>query len=60
MEKINFRKIIRELKRAEYSDALLAHECDCSQTYIARLAKGDSRPGYDIGEKLIELHEALS
>ena len=57
MNKTNFRKIIRELIKAGSSNALLAHHCECSETYIAQLAKGRSRPGYDIGVKLIELHD---
>lgn len=59
MPKVNFRKIIRELKRNDYSDALLAHECACSSTYIKQIGLGKSRPGYDIGARLIELHEAI-
>jgi hypothetical protein len=60
MKKTNFRKIIRELVKSGYSDALLAHECGCSQTYITQLSKGHRKqPGYDIGRKLSELHEAI-
>ena len=61
MKKTNFRKIIRELVRSQYSTALLAHECGCSETYIKQLAAGyRKQPGYDLGKKLSELHEALS
>ncbi len=59
MNKINFKNIIKELKKSGYTDALLAHECDCSQTYIGQLAKGKSQPGYDIGDKLVTLHGEL-
>ena len=61
MKKTNFRKIIRELIKAGDSTALLAHECGCSETYIKQLLAGyRKQPGFDIGKKLSDRHEALS
>ena len=52
----NFRKVIKDLQRSGFTNALLAHECGCSQTYIGQLAKGHRKqPGYDIGRRMVEL-----
>lgn len=58
----DFRPIIRRLlDSGKYSEALLAHECGCSQSNIKKLrdAAEPTSPGYDIGRRLLELDQAL-
>jgi predicted transcriptional regulator len=56
MKPTNFSKIIKDLQKAGYTNALIAHETGFSQTYIGQLEKGyRMQPSYDLGAKLIEL-----
>jgi hypothetical protein len=59
MKTINFRKVIKDLHKAGYSNALIAHETGYSPAYIGQLEKGHRRsPCYDLGAQLIAMQLA--
>jgi hypothetical protein len=58
----DFRPIIKRLlESGKYSRALLAHECDCTESHIRKML-GDRliSPNYDMGKRLTELDKALT
>lgn len=56
----DFSAILNDLRQARYTDTQLAYMCNCTRQYIRRLRVGEAkRPNYEIGRKLVQLHEAL-
>ena len=57
---MDFQQIIEDLRAANYSDAHIAQLCGCTRQYIGKVGRGDtSKVGFEIGQKLKHLHEAL-
>ncbi len=59
----DFQEVVQDLIiEGDYTTALLAHECGCTETYIRSLRDGKTKgnPGYVIGARLIELHKEMA
>jgi len=53
----NFTKIIKDLKKAGWTQADIAKYAGVTDTYISLIARGvRNNPGYDLGRKLVSLH----
>jgi len=54
----NFSKLIKDLRRIEWTNAEIAMKIGCSPVYVGQLANGNRKtPSYEIGRKLVELHK---
>ncbi len=60
MEAEDWARITMELRKAGFSDVLLAKLCDCTKQHIGKIRKGlVASPGHSIGTRLEKLHEAM-
>ena len=57
---IDFQQIVKDLRASSYSDAQIAHLCNCTRQYVHQIHKGDIKEvGFRIGQRLVKLHEAI-
>ncbi len=55
----DFSKLIKDLQSNKFSNVAISEIIGCSPSYIGQLAKGNrEQPGYDLGRRLVLLHQA--
>lgn len=55
----NFKRIIRDLQRAGWSQLAIADKTGTTQTNISQLLRG-REPRYFLGSRLVDLHERVT
>ena len=56
----SFEEVVKELRDAGYTDAQMAHLCNCTRQHVWKLGNGTTKePGFRIGQRLAKLHEAI-
>ena len=57
---MDFKLLIAELQAAGLTQEQMAEACNCAQSTISDLARGETQtPRFHIGMKLLELHKTL-
>lgn len=55
---MNWTKILADIFAAGQTQMAVAEHCGCGQSTISELARGvTTKPSFDLGQKLIELHK---